>query len=154
MREREYDKNLPIQGNYYPITAATYIESRSAPLNERDSALSRFTVLSHQAHGVTSLQEGELGTAYGTCISKVNIPTELMLDRRLNRDDGRGLGEPITDNVRTNIPLWLVMETGPSNSVNSFAHPALSLTASEVWHTSNYPLHSILCFFIYCYVQI
>jgi hypothetical protein len=65
MRERKYDKNLPIQGNYYPITAATYIESRSVPEMSGDdgsSFVSRFTILSHQAHGVTSLNEGELGT--------------------------------------------------------------------------------------------
>lgn len=77
---------------------------------------------------------------------------EIMLDRRLDRDDGRGLGEPVTDNVRTTIPLWLVVEAVPTASFDPYSHPALSQTASDVWHARNYPLYCILrsLFFIYC----
>lgn len=55
MRERHYASNLPIQGNYYPITSSIYIESRSDKV--------RLTALAHQAHGATSLKDGELGTS-------------------------------------------------------------------------------------------
>lgn len=58
MRERNYDKNLPIQGNYYPVAASTFIQSQTPA---EDGAGVRFTVLSHQAHGVGSLSEGQLG---------------------------------------------------------------------------------------------
>lgn len=42
--------------------------------------------------GVGSLKEGQL---------------EVCLDRRLGQDDGRGLGETVTDNVRFEIPLFV-----------------------------------------------
>lgn len=125
MRERLYDSNMPIQGNYYPITAATYIETQ-APVSATDDHSKspvRVTILSHQAHGVGSLSEGAI---------------EIMLDRRLNQDDGRGLGESVTDNVRTEIPLWLVIE--PTIHL-PFDSPSLSVVASDVWNARNYPPH-------------
>jgi len=120
MRERQYDNKKPIQGNYYPITSSVFIESPSSK--------TRLTAISHQAHGVASLKDGQL---------------EIMLDRRLDRDDGRGLGESVTDNVPTVIPLWLIIESVPASSQDSVSRPALSQTASDVWHTRNYPIHTM-----------
>lgn len=64
-----------------------------------------------------------------------------MLERRLNQDDRRGLGEPVTDIVRTKIPLWLVVE-GYSGASYQFTHAALTPVASQLWEIYNYPLHS------------
>lgn len=67
-----------------------------------------------------------------------------MLDRRLNQDDGRGLGESITDNKRTSIPLWLIIEPISKSVLSPFLSPALSPAASLLWRERNYPLHCIL----------
>ncbi|XP_060071586.1 alpha-mannosidase 2x-like [Ylistrum balloti] len=67
---RKYHKDIPIAGNYYPMTTYAAIQDSSA----------RFTVHATHAHGVTSLHNGEL---------------EIMLDRHPTNDDGRGLGQGI-----------------------------------------------------------
>jgi hypothetical protein len=67
---------IPLGGNVYPMPSAAFLE---------DSAL-RMSLLSHSAMGVASLEEGWL---------------ETVLDRRLMRDDNRGLGQGVTDNKRT-----------------------------------------------------
>jgi len=74
-RKRFLDK-LPIQANYYPMPAATYIE---------DSSL-RLTLLGRQPLGTASMASGQL---------------EVIMDRRLMQDDNRGAGQGDTDNVET-----------------------------------------------------
>uniref|UniRef100_H3C861 Glycosyl hydrolase family 38 C-terminal domain-containing protein n=1 Tax=Tetraodon nigroviridis TaxID=99883 RepID=H3C861_TETNG len=76
---------LPLQANVYPMTSAALLQ---------DSA-SRLTLLSAQSQGVASLKPGEL---------------EVMLDRRLQQDDNRGLGQGVTDNKLTASLYRLLVE--------------------------------------------
>ncbi|KNC27938.1 Alpha-mannosidase 2 [Lucilia cuprina] len=71
--KRQRFTKIPLQGNYYPIPSAIYIE---------DDTL-RLTVVSAQPLGGSSLADGEV---------------EIMQDRRLTHDDERGLGQGVLDN--------------------------------------------------------
>jgi len=48
MHRRKTQARLPIQGNFYPMTTAAFIED----------TLSRMTLLSAQSHGVAAVQQG------------------------------------------------------------------------------------------------
>ncbi len=74
-----------IQADYYPISTAVAMQDSTT----------RLTILSRQALGAASLQDGHV---------------EIMLDRILNQDDGRGLGEPVTDSVPNAITFWFALE--------------------------------------------
>ncbi|KJH43057.1 glycosyl hydrolase family 38 protein [Dictyocaulus viviparus] len=84
LRRRMLNK-LPLQAHFYPMPASAYIEDVS----------SRLSLLGSQALGVASLKSGEL---------------EVMLDRRLEQDDGRGLSQPVLDNHRTLSRFRLLVE--------------------------------------------
>lgn len=64
----------PVAGNYYPVTSKIY-------LNDEEKRL-RLSVLVDRAQGGTSLQDGEI---------------ELMLHRRLLKDDAFGVGEALNE---------------------------------------------------------
>ena len=100
VRRKRYP-HFSAQANYYPMTTMAYIED----------GYSRFSVLSAQAHGVTSLQKGWL---------------EVMLDRRLTYDDGRGLGEGIMDNRRTPSTFYLILERANTKPLHTRAPPPVS----------------------------
>lgn len=85
IRRRRMLNKLPLQAHYYPMPASAYIE---------DSA-TRMSLLGAQALGVASLLEGQM---------------EVMLDRRLNQDDGRGLFQGVLDNKRTLSRFRLLVE--------------------------------------------
>jgi len=102
------------------MTSSAYLEDSSK----------RLTILSHQAHGVGSLSSGRM---------------DVMLDRKLRQDDNRGLGEAITDNVATPIPLWLLLEHLPK-SIKVNPAPALSPVATATWQSRNYPLQQLYSF--------
>ncbi|CAF1276065.1 unnamed protein product [Rotaria sordida] len=72
IRRKTYHK-LPLQGNVYPMPTMAYIEDDHM----------RFTVLSGQPSGVACLKSGVV---------------DVFLDRRLTRDDNRGVGQGVTDN--------------------------------------------------------
>jgi len=74
MTRRERWDKLPLQAQFYPMPTMAYIEDSSF----------RLSVASKQPLGAASLQSGHL---------------EVMLDRRLNQDDNRGLGQGVLDNV-------------------------------------------------------
>ncbi|XP_050395498.1 alpha-mannosidase 2x [Patella vulgata] len=74
-RRKTYDK-LPLQANFYPMPAMMFLEDSNT----------RFSVLSAQSLGCSSLQQGVM---------------EVMMDRRLSHDDSRGLGEGVKDNKAT-----------------------------------------------------
>ncbi|XP_066387201.1 alpha-mannosidase-like isoform X1 [Miscanthus floridulus] len=79
-RVRNYreDWNLqvtqPVTGNYYPVNLGVYVADGKYELS----------VLVDRAVGASSIQDGQL---------------EIMLHRRLLKDDGRGVGEPLDEVV-------------------------------------------------------
>ncbi|KAL1291389.1 hypothetical protein HN51_059920 [Arachis hypogaea] len=121
-RRETYDK-IPLQGNFYPMPSLAFIQGSSG---------SRFSVHSRQSLGAASLQEGWL---------------EIMLDRRLPRDDGRGLGQGVTDNRVMNVVFHITLERNVSAVTNlgssSFAFSP-SLFSHRAGSHLNYPLHAFI----------
>lgn len=85
MQQRRTLDKLPLQANFYPMTSAAFLQDAS----------SRLTLLAAQSQAVASLRPGEL---------------ELVLDRRLQQDDNRGLGQGVTDNKLTASLYHLLLE--------------------------------------------
>ncbi|XP_052768637.1 alpha-mannosidase 2x-like [Mya arenaria] len=102
-RQTRFDAR--VETNYYPVTSMAVIEDR-----ER-----RFTVHSQQSHGVASLKQGWM---------------EFMLDRNVENDDNRGLGEGVTDNRPTVSHFIIQLEQKQINSGQKenykYTHPSLS----------------------------
>jgi len=86
MMRRQRFSTFPVEANYYPATSAVFVE---------DDQL-RLSLLLSQPSGVTSQTEGSL---------------EIMLDRRLQYDDNRGLGEGVLDNKRVFFRHYLLLES-------------------------------------------
>ena len=86
MMKRRRFSTFPVEANYYPATSAIFIEDDRF----------RLSLLLSQPCGVSSQTEGSL---------------ELMLDRRLQYDDNRGLGEGILDNKRVYFRHYLLLES-------------------------------------------
>ncbi|ONM00729.1 putative alpha-mannosidase [Zea mays] len=78
VRNYREDWNLqvtqPVAGNYYPVNLGVYIVDEKYELS----------VLVDRAAGASSIQDGQL---------------EIMLHRRLLKDDGRGVAEPLDEVV-------------------------------------------------------
>ncbi|XP_035211977.1 alpha-mannosidase 2-like [Stegodyphus dumicola] len=85
MLKRKYLHELPVQGNYYPATNGIFIEDEKFRLN----------LLIPYSHGVTSPTSGVI---------------EVMLDRKMRNDDGRGMGEGVEDNRSISATYWLIPE--------------------------------------------
>ena len=85
MMKRQRLANYLNCASYYPMTTAAYIEDRDF----------RLTLLTGQPLGLGSHKTGAI---------------EVMLDRRLSSDDGRGVGEGIFDNQPTPSRFYLVLE--------------------------------------------
>ncbi|KAM9840891.1 alpha-mannosidase 2 [Aulostomus maculatus] len=85
MQQRRTLSKLPLQANFYPMSSASFLQD----------ATSRLTLLAAQSQAVASLRPGEL---------------EVVLDRRLQQDDNRGLGQGITDNKLTASLYHLLLE--------------------------------------------
>ncbi|KIH42229.1 hypothetical protein ANCDUO_27787 [Ancylostoma duodenale] len=93
-RKRQLSK-LPLQAHFYPMSASAYIEDSST----------RLSLFGAQALGVASLKSGQL---------------EVMLDRRLEHDDGRGLFQGVLDNHRTLSRFRLLVEPlASSDQINT-----------------------------------
>ncbi|XP_016017648.2 lysosomal alpha-mannosidase isoform X4 [Rousettus aegyptiacus] len=71
----------PVAGNYYPVNSRIYITDGKAQL----------TVLTDRSQGGSSLKDGSV---------------ELMVHRRLLKDDRRGVGEPLLENG-SGSGLWV-----------------------------------------------
>ncbi|XP_025204712.1 alpha-mannosidase 2 isoform X2 [Melanaphis sacchari] len=85
MTRRKHYNKLPIQGNFYPMSSAMYIEDD----------ITRVSLLSAQPLGASSLYNGQM---------------EVIQDRRLRQDDNRGLGQGVLDNVPTLTFFRLIVE--------------------------------------------
>ncbi|GAU90007.1 hypothetical protein RvY_02489 [Ramazzottius varieornatus] len=110
---RKMHSKLHIQGNLYPMPAAAYIED----------AEHRFTLLTKQPLGVASFSSGSL---------------EVILDRRLDQDDNRGMGEPVHDNVALTKSIFrLVVEQSTSSVPERI--PVLSLTGQMMAQSILHP---------------
>lgn len=100
---RETRHNARVETNYYPVTTMALLE------DERW----RMTVHMKQSHGCASLHQGEL---------------EFMLDRHVDNDDNRGLGEGVTDNRPTVSNFILQFEHKQSHVVgenSKFTYPSI-----------------------------
>lgn len=94
MLQRQTLSKIPLQANFYPMTSAAFIQDQD---QNQDHPKTRLTVLSAQSQAVAALKPGLL---------------ELVLDRRLQQDDNRGLGQGVTDNKRTESLFHLLLEEG------------------------------------------
>ncbi|XP_067430456.1 alpha-mannosidase 2 [Thunnus thynnus] len=106
MQQRRTLAKLPLQANFYPMTSAAFVQD----------AASRLTLLAAQSQAVAALRPGEL---------------EVVLDRRLQQDDNRGLGQGVTDNKLTASLYHLLLEDrrGGAQEVGGASVEHLSLLA-------------------------
>ncbi|KAI3748059.1 hypothetical protein L6452_10891 [Arctium lappa] len=121
-RRETYDK-IPLQGNYYPMPSLAFMQ---------ESKGQRFSVHTRQSLAVASPNNGWF---------------EIMLDRRLTTDDGRGLGQGVMDNHPMNIVFHIVFESSiaPVHDPISHPHPlSPSLFSHRVGAHLNYPLHAFI----------
>lgn len=116
MQERTKIERIGIQGNYYPVTSAAFLQDEEGEPNRR-----RITLLVDHASGVASWKTGYL---------------ETMVERRMFYDDARGMGEGVTDQKRTMGRYWLLLERleGTKDDV-----PRLSLAAHHLANGLNVP---------------
>lgn len=109
IKHKTMDK-IPLQANFYPLPSMAYIEDDYY----------RFSILSGQSLGMASLNVGQL---------------EIMMDRRLNQDDNRGLGQPVKDNKVTPSRFALMFEKRrgpmPKNKVTGFPSIQAHLTSLQ-----------------------
>lgn len=121
-RRETYDK-IPVQGNYYPMPSLAFMQG----LDGR-----RFSVHTRQSLGAAGLKSGWL---------------EIMLDRRLVRDDERGLGQGVLDNRAMNVVFHILLESNISSTSAPSSNP-LPLNPSLLSHSIearlNYPLHAFV----------
>lgn len=101
--KRQRFSKIPLQGNYYPIPSAIYIEDESL----------RLTIVTAQPLGGSSLAEGEV---------------EIMQDRRLTHDDERGLGQGVLDNQPVLHIFRVVLERIENCEKLADNHPSGILT--------------------------
>lgn len=108
---RKTVSKLPIQGNFYPMPTMAVLQNDTY----------RLSILSAQPLGVASLERGTVLqdhrthrsltlSHHVTCSSLSAGWLEVMLDRRLNQDDQRGLSQGVKDNKLTAAHFRLLLE--------------------------------------------
>ncbi|KAL1538616.1 Alpha-mannosidase 2x [Salvia divinorum] len=121
-RRETYDK-IPLQGNYYPMPSLAFMQDVNGE---------RFSIHTKQSLGVASLKNGWL---------------EIMLDRRLMSDDGRGLGQGVMDNRPMNVVFHILFEPNISSPADPVSNPrpsSPSLLSHVVGAHLNYPIHGFI----------
>ena len=102
---REWKETAGLEGNFYPITQATFLQANNT----------RLSLLVNHAMAAASVAPGSL---------------EVMLDRRTVYDDARGMGEGVMDSRSTMHKFWLLLEPkdpdAPSQSMNDIQIASLS----------------------------
>ncbi|CAJ1069855.1 Hypothetical predicted protein [Xyrichtys novacula] len=121
MQQRRTLAKLPLQANFYPMTSAAFVQDSS----------SRLSLLAAQSQAVASLRPGEL---------------EVVLDRRLQQDDNRGLGQGVTDNKLTASLYQLLLEDrrGGAQEVGGASVEHLSLLAHMTSLFLCHPPHTMV----------
>jgi hypothetical protein len=95
---RETKKNIIFEGNFYPVASSVLIED-----NEH-----RLTVLTGQATGATLF----------------NKSLDIMVDRRLSGDDGKGLGRgDASDSLPSILKYDILLERKVSQDLQDFKKP-------------------------------
>ncbi|TYI63587.1 hypothetical protein E1A91_D09G028900v1 [Gossypium mustelinum] len=123
MSRRETYHKIPLQGNYYPMPSLAFMQGSNGH---------RFSVHSRQSLGAASCKQGWL---------------EIMLDRRLAKDDGRGLGQGVVDNRVMNVVFHILIESNISLTSNPVSDPQPlnpSLLSHCVGAHLNHPLHTFI----------
>ncbi|XGW14576.1 hypothetical protein V3C99_000685 [Haemonchus contortus] len=115
IRRRRQLNKLPLQAHFYPMPSAAYIEDTST----------RLALHGNQPLAVSSLKPGQL---------------EVILDRRLKQDDGRGLNQGVTDNRRTLSRFRLLVEPLTSSDNTNTAQERIGYH-SMVGLAQNMELH-------------
>ncbi|XP_038058190.1 alpha-mannosidase 2-like isoform X2 [Patiria miniata] len=123
LQQRKTLDKLPIQANYYPMPNMAFLESSDT----------RLTLLTNHPSGVACLQTGWF---------------EVVLDRRLNQDDSRGLQQGVLDNKVTSLSYQILLERTDATAAATAAkqsppQPAgfPSLLAHAASHTLDHPLY-------------
>ncbi|XP_051978697.1 alpha-mannosidase 2-like [Xyrauchen texanus] len=122
VQPRKTMAKLPLQANFYPMTSMAYLQDSSA----------RLSLLTAQSLGAASLKSGQL---------------EVILDRRLNQDDNRGLGQGVLDNKLTANSFRLLLEKrssveeGHNEETAPYSYPSILSHMSYMY--LNHPLVSM-----------
>ncbi|XP_022090706.1 alpha-mannosidase 2-like [Acanthaster planci] len=85
LQQRKTLDKLPLQANYYPMPSMAFLESSDT----------RLSLLTNHPSGVASLQPGWF---------------DVVLDRRLNQDDSRGVQQGVLDNKITALSYQILLE--------------------------------------------
>lgn len=114
MQRRFRRDDLPIQHNYYPSTSLVFLQDKTRRLS---------------FHTTQSLALG----------SVENGSVEFMLDRRVPKDDDRGLGQGVTDNVPNEITFFISVDY--LNEQRSPLKNSPSIYSNWLNLILNHPLH-------------
>ncbi|KAK9504456.1 hypothetical protein O3M35_010780 [Rhynocoris fuscipes] len=93
-RKRILVPDVKLEGNYYPMTSTVFIEND----------VWRLSLLSDHSHGT----------------AQFNGHLEVMLNRRISVDDGKGLNEGVTENIIASSKFYLFIEIDPTNREHLF----------------------------------
>ncbi|XP_038826557.1 alpha-mannosidase 2-like isoform X1 [Salvelinus namaycush] len=117
IQPRKTMAKLPLQANFYPMTSMAYLQDPGT----------RLTLLTAQSLGSASLKSGQL---------------EVIMDRRLNQDDNRGMGQGVLDNKVTASSFRLLLEkrakTDGGEKPSTLSYPSLLSHVSSLY--LNHPL--------------
>uniref|UniRef100_A0A671Q4T1 Alpha-mannosidase n=1 Tax=Sinocyclocheilus anshuiensis TaxID=1608454 RepID=A0A671Q4T1_9TELE len=118
LQPRKTMAKLPLQANFYPMTSMVYLQDSSA----------RLSLLTAQSLGAASLKSGQL---------------EVIMDRRLNQDDNRGLGQGVLDNKITANSFRLLLEKRSSAEEETAPYSYPSILSHMSYMYLNHPLISM-----------